>query len=107
MSKHTEGPWEYKEVPGALYSHVASEKYITAGIPNVHKYWPERVEEQNANGHLIAAAPELLEALKGAHKELCDACCPKGWTGTGPRPHESLCRETTELIEKAEGKAMV
>lgn len=55
MSKHTAGPWEYQK--GAC-DIITKDKWI-ADIK-----WLS--SEDDANGFLIAAAPELLEALKRA-----------------------------------------
>ena len=53
MSNHTQGPWEYKRTSGFDYGSV---EYWLPGIcTNV---------KTEANARLIAAAPELLEALK-------------------------------------------
>lgn len=59
-SKHTPGPWEaigtavYAETPNGSREIIFSRHNTRSGTP----------EEQRANAHLIAAAPELLEALK-------------------------------------------
>lgn len=64
MSRHTQGSWEvrYTNVKG-LFTNVVQvagkEKFVAitemAGISR---------EEQEANAHLIAAAPDLLAALE-------------------------------------------
>lgn len=58
MSKHTKGTWEIKSEPESIliYSPSGAISYIP------HK--GKAVEEHEANAKLIAAAPELLEALK-------------------------------------------
>ena len=56
---HTPGPWNAE-----TFCVWAGDKYVAAtqtGIPE---------EEQQANAKLIAAAPELLEALKAAKQYL-------------------------------------
>ena len=61
---HTPGPWEYHQQSGVVVKNGLG-GVVIARITN-----PVRVEGAEikgfANGHLIAAAPELLEALKGA-----------------------------------------
>jgi len=74
MSKHTPGPW--KKCGGATphFCSVHSKSgYIVFGMAD-HQYDKEQGKkikapdmwEQQANARLIAAAPELLEALKEA-----------------------------------------
>ena len=53
------------------------------------------IEEQKANAALIAAAPELLEALR----EIREACC----SGMGNLPAADVARAQA-AIEKAEGR---
>lgn len=60
MSKHTPGPWEIEKVSGGWGVRAPNWGYVaihnTSGLP----HWDEG---QEANRLLIAAAPELLEAL--------------------------------------------
>ena len=55
MSKHTPGPW-----------HTAGEQgvQIRSAKDQIAKVWTMRGNEWKANARLIAAAPELLEALQ-------------------------------------------
>lgn len=72
MSKHTPGPWRYiqrgtqiwgKSVGGCQM--VESEHLIADVRGWGHlQYLPDGAEVQDANGRLIAAAPDLLEALQ-------------------------------------------
>ena len=67
--KHTPGPWAHK--PRARDGHVdivckGHAEFVHVGCPHVEKPildYPTD-DEQTANARLIAAAPELLEALK-------------------------------------------
>lgn len=67
MSKHTPGPWLI-EAQNCHFGDIATvhntdEKWVTIYAP----HWMETgmdEKEQSANARLIAAAPELLEALK-------------------------------------------
>ena len=52
-AKHTPGPW-----------HVASGCQIRSAKDQIAKAWMMRNGEGLANAHLLAAAPELLEALE-------------------------------------------
>ena len=61
--KHTPGPWLFDEENAAITSYKRIAKGITR-IATVRLGWAEPFEsEQIANGRLIAAAPDLLEAL--------------------------------------------
>lgn len=68
MSKHTPGPWEieehyhfsYRWVSGPKHSQLAQVVWCMEG--------DDRSPECEANAHLIAAAPELLEALENLLK---------------------------------------
>lgn len=60
MNAHTPGPWaQYEGDPLIIVdSYGASLGEMSAGSPNVSR------SEQIANARLIAAAPELLDALR-------------------------------------------
>ena len=60
MQQHTPGPWEVQQ-PGTITLSVAAENK-TYPICIVYKYLFVD-QEAMANANLIAAAPELLEAL--------------------------------------------
>ena len=57
MSKHTPGPWEEKHCPDGY--GVFSGKVMVARIDNT----VGEFNQEKRNARLIAAAPELLEAL--------------------------------------------
>jgi hypothetical protein len=61
-TKHTPGPWivrgEYSEEHGGMYSINQTVESADAGLPFV------QLDEINGNAALIAAAPEMLEALE-------------------------------------------
>lgn len=63
MSKHTNAPWFVDEEASTdLFRYVMSE-----GYPNVICKIDRRANKRSeANARLIAAAPELLEALRSA-----------------------------------------
>ena len=73
MTQHTEGPWNVSGLlnePGRDYRHEmvnADGPTVIASIfvPASHPNRPDSEATCAANARLIAAAPELLEALKG------------------------------------------
>ena len=104
MSKHTPGPWEYvreTEYMGGYPYTVAhkvkvGQELLTVGC---HGYGWEPGKEMEANAHLVAAAPELLEACKDALafvEELDRRGIAQEWSGEGA---------LKAAIEKAEGVA--
>lgn len=94
MSKHAPGPWSINETHCVIYDR--DEKYVGQAF----KIWlnnKERDEERAlANARLIAAAPELLEALKVCSAELFAQCADH------PRAM-LLVEEARAAIAKAEG----
>ena len=65
MSKHTAGPWVAELGADGGFAIEADRKGITGGLlvlasRNTH---PLMADQMHANAILIAAAPELLEAL--------------------------------------------
>lgn len=73
-TQHTPGPWTMKRGEGRysdrLYieSHVYSTPTVTSGKDQIVQLtslkWDDHGQEVEANARLIAAAPELLAALK-------------------------------------------
>ena len=70
MSKHTKGPWEVVRTDAGIIVRTESKKKTRAGasryaaIGGFDRSDPEQLTEALANANLIAAAPELLEALE-------------------------------------------
>jgi hypothetical protein len=96
-AKHTPGPWSVKSDP----CHFDTLSSVTGGSDN-GKGWTTlmveigglaKVDEQEANARLIAAAPELLEML-----ERCEM-----WLSAAPdgRAMQLACQA---VIVKATGK---
>ena len=69
MAKHTPGPWHVGMKPGPIVYGEDGAQVAPLHVPMVPK------EENRANARLIAAAPELLEALENLleHVENRDA----------------------------------
>jgi len=70
MSKFTPGPWSYIDATKEACMQYAPKCVIRAGTVQIasfswgdSKWWPSK-EESQANARLIAAAPDLLEALQ-------------------------------------------
>lgn len=69
MSKHTPGPWRLEEADGAAYICMQVKALDGESLMGDERYYPW-VPSNLADWHLIAAAPELLEALKDAASAL-------------------------------------
>lgn len=85
--KHTPGPWEVgSHFVGPLHVMTTKDRHIVAQVGNpTHAHTFTQVE---ANAHLIAAAPEMLEVLHGVR-----AFCPV-----------HVQEDIDALIAKAEGR---
>jgi hypothetical protein len=67
MNKHTPGPWHYRRLDEWTHEVVTNHGKLPDGRPSdwaVASINKRREPEHEANALLIAAAPELLEALK-------------------------------------------
>lgn len=89
MSAHTVGPWEYDAESGEVIAPKCGYQWskgapIIATVPNLD------YSEGDANGCLIAAAPDLLAACKSM-LETCGSSAM--WQGE--------TRKSLELIESA------
>lgn len=91
-TKHTPGPWEAVEI-GVIAQKITSHGnfYICSLID------PEN-EEDKANARLIAAAPELLEALKQIANHF-------DMDGYGPDAWKKLALEMAETARAAIARA--
>ena len=99
MSSHTPGPWEMRQNYAPL---VYDSQHALISIP------ASRDEEgaELANAHLIATAPELLEALEEIQDGpgFCSACA--GYYYDGNFCHSDDCK-LAALIAKAKGETDV
>ena len=64
MSKHTPGPWEIQEHPNGIYKYISGPEHLEFAQVVWCMEDDERSPECEANARLIAAAPELLEAVE-------------------------------------------
>lgn len=84
---HTPGPWEVGPMNGKP-SVIYADDYDAPVIAQMAEWIPDAAKQQEANARLIAAAPELLEALQmavecnvfdyhggdAAQGRICDKC---------------------------------
>lgn len=93
--KHTPGPWNRIIADGYTVRHP--QIYSDTGpVANATWLGDGRLDELNANARLIAAAPELLEALRG----LRDA-----FLGTSVEVQADAMRAARAAIAKAGGES--
>ena len=98
QTQHTAGPWKYE----------AATKTIR-GVPN--NYWLATMDSfdgavnHEANARLIAAAPEMLEALKYAAElvKVARRYFPKSVRNSDTFQLENTCATIGKAIAKAEG----
>lgn len=95
MTKHTPGVWEVTGRAGKGVM-VATEGAWIAVV-----YGPNVTTESEANARLIAAAPELLEALKECAEVACAETCD--WISSESPIHTKECKGAYAVIAKAEG----
>lgn len=99
MRKHTPGPWDVEFAPDDL-PHLRGAWNVAAGVGRYRcvvasrNLWPHRGGESDANAHLIAAAPDLLAALKWAHQH-CTMLYGNG---------DAMVDAMSAAIARAEGK---
>lgn len=90
--KHTPAPWHVGDTNKNFDAIVYGADSLC--IANCTKVRGRSIEEEDANAQLIAAAPELLEALKSlvnAHDTTC-------------RSESIAITQARKAINKAEGK---
>lgn len=95
-AKHTPGPWKLE----IIHLSTGRNRHVRASSPSrgVAEVWgPDEDKESDANARLIAAAPELLEALRDIRANC--SCCE-----TQPNEPCANCLRCEAAIAKAEGK---
>jgi hypothetical protein len=101
MSKHTPGPWVCISEPEKTVVVASAEPQIDGrafGIAIIpHHEGSDYIswDVKNANGNLIAAAPDLLEFAEVSfeailHRQQCDVCQEK--------EHCDICEEITDRV---------
>lgn len=74
-TKHTPGPWKVNEEKDAIWISPPNPKDnvicdVVGRIYDIEKATVDFTDEDVANAHLIAAAPEMLEELENVLKDL-------------------------------------
>jgi hypothetical protein len=113
MSKHTPGPWENEDNDGNMIfarnpygkgdmrvADIRGWGHLT-GTGACRLSEEEAIAIQNANAHLIASAPELLEALKEI-VELADFAMRYANRDGAEYDVENCLKEARQAIAKAE-----
>lgn len=101
-AKHTAGPWRVDTGPKSRGRVIS----VCKGFPQkpvAQATGQETVDEREANARLIAAAPDLLEALKLCIKEL--RAVRHGSVGGVPNDIALLIPERIDVAEAAIAKA--
>lgn len=100
--KGTKGEWYYDsdtQTIGTGHVYEGGRSYLDGVfVATAHGRIPEA--ERDANGELIAAAPDLLEALQLISDELTQA-----WN-EGKLPHDCTTAKTVQKMNKAINKAL-
>ena len=104
--KHAPGPWSIRQE--SVWS-VGTDHEMTALVYGCTD------KEEEANAHLIAAAPDLLEALKAISSNPCLTLDDliyqvrevegEGWEGPAVTAWSNACVAVKKAIAKAEGRA--
>lgn len=97
-NKHTPGPWKINSFNDRTGGYVIADKIE----PNICEMNSSRsIEETKFNAHLIAAAPELLEALEALTK-----AGERGLWGAWAdnTPNGAILKKARDAIEKATGQ---
>lgn len=108
MNKHTLGPW--KVLDESFQNQVSTGKQlITVSLEAFSSRPSETISlaEIAANARLIAAAPDLLAALKQLSnyiKENSDDCFNKNCPCEGNEENKRLMEIVEQIIVNAEGK---
>lgn len=70
MSQHTPGPWLVDAEHAGLFEQDQARFWINASGTHVAYVDGPRNDERTANARLIAAAPDLLEALQACDEAM-------------------------------------
>ena len=98
-AKHTPGPWMWDSDPikGDPLNRVRY-RVVARGQTITQCYYSSSDEQAEHDARLIAAAPDLLEALRALHA----ACVKDGWPVYGAHP--AAMNAALAAIAKATGQ---
>ena len=97
MSDHTPGPWrDWNESLGAVMAPRSKDADWGSRAVALVAQWPS-AEERAANARLIAAAPDMLAALKGVVR------WGQSYIEAGDGYMEEQLRPVEAIIEEVEG----
>lgn len=97
-TQHTPGPWKWHTPATTSARHPA---YVTSGNRYIAAlYHTDNQGETHPNARLIAAAPELLDALK-----LCEGNISSLLASTHPKVYGEWLAVVSAAIAKATGAA--
>ena len=101
MSKHTPGPWDRIIADGYTVRHpqIYSDK---GPVANATWLGDGRIDELNANARLIAAAPDMFEALQDALGDL--EYLKNAPESAYARPDDETIKAVRAAIAKAGGE---
>lgn len=105
MSKHTPGPWHVEPHPGISGRQPLAD-IRKKGCPDVlatTAFYGWSDERMEANANLIAAAPDMYDALQDALATLKhgkQACARCGW-GALVKVHDDAIQHVAETLAKA------
>lgn len=97
---------EFKGTPGEWYYDGSGDVYVSSNYAEHREHIADlsvvnSIAEQDANGNLIAAAPDLLDALQRLKAEVVLSDVPMDYIESHFRPHLDKARAA---IAKALGK---
>ena len=99
--QHTPGPWQVAGVRHSGDLKIGRDTRLHMVGPDgdylAAVFFDMRTGRGLKDAHLIAAAPELLEALERATESECQSWCENGG------PHRKVCNERRALIARARG----
>ncbi len=104
MNEHTPGPWKVDIETGEICSPGPVVLGTIYGADDFPCNETDISEECKANARLIAAAPDMLQALRKALESVCSLKCPSVWKTGQLQPHCDECKHINDIIQKATGQ---